>query len=228
MKKNTFKREIIVTEDGSHTLFIPELNEHYHSTHGAIQESMHIFIKSGLEYFDDKRDVNILEVGFGTGLNAFLTCVEAERRGVKINFSSVEKYPITIDEFEKFNYSDRFETKHKEYFKQIHLVTWGEFKEINVNFKLQKVEVDLLEFAPDSTYDLVYFDAFGPDVQPKMWTEDVFRQMYSCMNSGGVLVTYSAKGQVRRNMQSAGFTVERLPGPPGKREMLRAIKTISN
>ena len=143
---------------------------------------------------------------------------------MNINFTSVEKYPITVDEIKELNYSSEFGGDSSEYFQQIHSSQWGIVNQISERFKLKKLEVELLDFVPSDKYDLVYFDAFGPDIQPKLWTDSVFKQMYGCMNKGGVLVTYSAKGQVRRNMQSAGFKVERLPGPPGKREMLRATK----
>lgn len=225
--KKPLKRQLIITEDGSHTLHIPELNEHYHSIHGAIQESNHIFIKSGLDYFTNLEPINILEVGFGTGLNAFLTCIEAQKRGIKINYTSIEKYPLTAQEIEKLNYSDGFDEEYKIQFQQIHKAQWSAYKKINKNFRLCKIETDLINFTPDSKYNLIYFDAFGPDIQPKLWTENIFHQLYNCMNDNGVLVTYSAKGQVRRNMQVAGFTVERLPGPPGKREMLRALKQLT-
>lgn len=224
MSKHIFKRQIIKTDDGSHTLFIPELNEHYHSTHGAIQESVHIFIKTGLSCFTNNVDVDILEVGFGTGLNAYLTCIEADNRDLNINFTTVEKYPVTDDEIKQLNYASEFAGDRNDYFKHIHSVKWNVFSRISDNFKLKKVEVELLNFAPDNKFNLIYFDAFAPDIQPKLWTESVFEKMYRCMKIGGILVTYSAKGQVRRNMQSAGFKVERLPGPPGKREMLRATK----
>lgn len=222
--KKPLNRQLIITEDGSHTIHIPELNEHYHSIHGAIQESNHIFIKSGLEYFTNTKEINILEVGFGTGLNVFLTCVEAFTKNIQINYTTIEKYPLTIDEIENLNYADKFDEEQKKHFQQIQSAKWGAYKEINTNLKLKKINTDLINYTPDSKYNLVYFDAFGPDIQPKLWTESVFKKMYNCMSIGGVLVTYSAKGQVRRNMQSAGFTVERLPGPPGKREMLRASK----
>ena len=222
MSKQTFSRKLIVTEDGSHTLYIPELNEHYHSIHGAVQESNHIFIKAGFQCFSNISSINILEIGLGTGLNAFLTCVEAKNKNIAVNYTSIEKYPITIDEINELNYVQEVDVEEKEYFRKIHTVEWETFQEITVNFRLRKVKTDIREFTSERQFDLVYFDAFGPDIQPQLWTADVFKQMFSCMSKAAVLVTYSAKGQVRRNMQAAGFIVERIPGPPGKREMLRA------
>jgi len=221
---SVLKRKIIITEDGSHTLHIPELNEHYHSIHGAIQESTHIFIKTGLHAFASSQNISILEVGFGTGLNALLTYKEAQTAGQKIQYTGIEKYPLLPNEFRHLNYATEISPNFIEIFKQIHEVPWASHQAISPNFLLQKIKADLLNFETKNHYDLIYFDAFGPDIQPKLWTEAIFNKMFSLLNSNGKLVTYSAKGQVRRNMLASGFKVERLPGPPGKREMLRAIK----
>jgi tRNA U34 5-methylaminomethyl-2-thiouridine-forming methyltransferase MnmC len=224
MINKEYKREIIITEDGSSTLSIPEIDEHYHSIHGAIQESNHIFINSGFNYLKERRSINILEIGFGTGLNAFLTYIKATENNIAVNYTSIEKYPITNNEIEKLNYSDNIDTQMKDVFKQIHNVSWESFQNINNLFKIKKVKIDLLDYLFEDKYDLIYFDAFSPNIQPKLWSADIFSSIYTNTNAGGVLVTYSAKGQVRRNMQAAGFKVSRLPGPPGKREILRAVK----
>ena len=226
------KREFIITEDGSHTLFVPELNEHYHSIHGAIQESMHVFIQTGLNTFTDKKDISIFEVGFGTGLNALLTLREAISQQKNIKYTTIEKYPIRLEEIEILNYPNALGGELKNEFELLHNADWGSFSNIDLNknktgeatFNLKKVHLDLRNFAPENTFDLIYFDAFSPNVQPELWSEEVFNTMYQCLNVGGILVTYSAKGFVKRNLRSAGFLVKRLPGPLGKREMLRASK----
>jgi len=226
MKKNIhtiLKRKIITTEDGSHTLFIPELNENYHSIHGAEQESKHVFIEAGFKPFAKADKINILEIGFGTGLNTLLTFCESKKNNIEIFYTSIEKYPLTDKEVSKLNYGTKNE-KRKEIFTLLHKVEWESFVKISNNFNLKKIKTDLKDFIINNKFDLIYFDAFAPDIQSDLWSVTIFEKMYSCLNSGGCLTTYSAKGQVRRNMQEAGFTVERLPGPPGKREMLRALK----
>jgi len=230
MGKNRIKRKLTITDDGSHTLFVPELNEHYHSTHGAIQESAHVFINNGLNFvIDELRKKNredgcikILEVGFGTGLNALLTCQKATEVKQTVSFTSVEKYPITIDEINKLNFAKKLGNGYDACFKKMHNAKWGDYEEITPNFRLKKLETDLLDFKPDDLFHLIYFDAFSPNVQPKLWTESVFKQMHNCLLPNGILVTYSAKGLVKQNLRSAGFSVKRLPGPPGKWQMLRA------
>ncbi len=224
MTKPDFERKIITTTDGSNTLFVPGLNEHYHSIHGAIQESEHVFIKNGLQRFPDFSEISILEIGFGTGLNVLLTWLRAREYNMKIKITSIEKYPLIPEEFNKLNYSLKLGTEANKIFQKIHTSLWDEYVQIATGFQLKKQETDLLDFTTNETYNLVYFDAFAPDIQPKLWTAEVFLQMYNLLEPGGILVTYSAKGQVRRNMQTAGFEVKRVPGPPGKREMLKAIK----
>ncbi len=226
MDINAPKRKFVITNDGSHTLFVPGLNEHYHSTHGAIQESEHVFIKSGLNYIIDalrEKDkaidcIKILEVGFGTGLNAMLTYQQSK----KVSYTAIEKYPLTVAEIEKLNLSSKLGNGLDTVFKKMHNCNWGIYENIGLNFKIKKIKTDLLDFVSDEKYNIIYFDAFSPDVQPKLWTEKVFCQMYNCLNTGGILVTYSAKGLVKQNLRAAGFTVKRLPGPPGKRHMVRA------
>lgn len=214
--------EIILTEDGSHTLYVPELNEHYHSIHGAVQESGFIFIDNGFRY-STASPVRIFEAGFGTGLNALLTAVESSLTERKTFYTSFEKYPLPSHITGKLNYSSLFPGE-ADIFREIHSCPWNSPFDISDNFTLLKKEGDLTEMDPEGIYDLVYFDAFGPDKQPEMWTDEVFEKMAAITVSGGLLVTYSAKGSVQRSLKRAGFNVTLLPGPPGKRQITRAVK----
>ncbi|WP_299162186.1 tRNA (5-methylaminomethyl-2-thiouridine)(34)-methyltransferase MnmD [uncultured Tenacibaculum sp.] len=215
------KREIIITSDGSTTIHLPEWNEQYHSKHGAIQEAYHVFIKSGLALFH-KDEISVLEIGFGTGLNCFITFLESNKT---INYVGVEAYPVVKEEVSKLNYVTELNVEDRqEVFKEIHEISWEEKHEIAQDFYLTKRQQFFKDIEDIDTFDLIYFDAFGAEHQPDLWTEDIFKIMFKAIKKGGVLVTYSAKGSVRRAMQAVGFIVERLPGPPGKREMLRAKK----
>jgi tRNA U34 5-methylaminomethyl-2-thiouridine-forming methyltransferase MnmC len=215
--------EIILTEDGSHTLFVPELSEHYHSIHGAVQESQFIFINNGLKYIDSS-PVRIFEAGFGTGLNAFLTALESSAANRKIFYTSIEKYPLPSEITYRLNYSALFPGAEAGLFSKIHSCPWSTPVDINDTFTLTKIEGDLTKAVPEGPYDLVYFDAFGPDKQPEMWTDEVFEKISAITGTGGVFVTYSAKGSVQRSLKKAGFDVSLLPGPPGKRQIIRAVK----
>jgi len=218
------KPKIELTADGSHTLFIPELDEHYHSVNGAIQESTHVFINTGLKHCG-KDSVNILEIGFGTGLNAFLTLLNVKDTNKIIHYTGLELYPLSKSIIEKLNYSEKCSIQDKNLYSKIHDVDWNKEVEILPNFHLSKIECDFTQFdfpLLQTSFDLIYFDAFAPDKQPEMWTQEIFDSLYSITNPSGILVTYCAKGAVRRMMQQAGYKTERLPGPPGKREMLRA------
>lgn len=222
------KREIIITSDGSTTIHLPEWNEQYHSKHGAIQEAYHVFIKNGLESCVAS-EISILEIGFGTGLNAFITYLEAEKKSLSISYDGVEAYPVAIDEVKQLNYvSELNVAAYQDKFDQIHEIPWEERKEISENFTLIKRKQFFHEIKDTDQFDIVYFDAFGARVQPDLWTEEIFSIMFRVMKENGILVTYAAKGSVRRAMQAVGFQVERLPGPPGKREMLRAMKVASD
>lgn len=215
--------EIKITADGSCTLYREEIDETYHSTHGAIQESEHVFINAGLKRCT-KKEISILELGFGTGLNAYLTYIFTnENQNLKIFYTAIEKFPIDHELVMQLNY-----TKFKgndQIFNQLHLCEWGKALKISENFFIEKIKTDFTGYNHKKNYDLIYFDAFSPDKQPEMWTEDIFRELYLHSNSGAILTTYCAKGDVRRAMKAAGFNVERLSGPPGKREMLRATKS---
>jgi len=224
---------MLTTGDGSVTIHIPEWNEQYHSKHGAIAEAQHVFIKTGLHHFlsqkskDVKVPLAILEIGFGTGLNAFLTLLEAKNLSVKIEYTGVEAYPISVSEISKLNYASLL-GESIGIFKKLHESTWEIPSEISDNFQLTKKKKLFSEIKAVEAFHLIYFDAFGARVQPDLWTEVIFTIMYKALLPKGVLVTYAAKGSVRRAMQAVGFIVERLPGPPGKREMLRATKPGEN
>ncbi len=214
------------TNDGSHTFFVANLDEHYHSTNGAIEEALHVFIQTGLNQCTKKK-IKVFEVGFGTGLNAFLTFLEAEKRQLTIDYTSIELYPVATSLAKRLNFPQLTAPSQEHVFHKLHDSPWGERTEITSYFSLMKIECDLTsDISPDtfSEYDAIYFDAFGPDKQPEMWSRGIFEKMHNICAENGVLVTYSAKGSIRRLLQSIGFTVERLPGPPGKREMLRATK----
>ena len=222
------QRKIVKTADGSTTIQITEWNEQYHSMHGAVQEAQHVFLKTGLDHFISKstlEQINILEIGFGTALNAFLTCIATDEKGVVINYEGVEAFPVSAKEIAQLNYIELTgENKYEKAFAKMHAVAWGGFEEITTNFNLKKRQQTFETITDKDQYHLIYFDAFGARVQPELWEENIFKIMFTALKEGGVLVTYAAKGSVRRAMQSVGFLVERLPGPPGKREMLRATK----
>ena len=219
------KREIITTNDGSKTIHLPDWNESYHSKHGAVQEAQHVFIKSGLCEIS-KAEIGILEIGFGTGLNAMLTMNKAKETDQLIEYTGLEAYPVSIEELKDLQYDSLPEIEgNVDQFWQLHSSKWNDLFEITPTFSLLKTQAFLNEFNPTvNTYDLIYFDAFGPRVQPDMWTLEIFQKLYSSMENEGVFVTYCAKGQVRRDLIEAGFKVEKIPGPPGKREMLRGRK----
>lgn len=216
-------QRLILTSDGSHTIYVPELDEHYHSIHGALQESEYIFICSGYK-FSKATPLNILEAGFGTGLNAFITLLECEKEGRQVNYTSIEKYPLDNEMVEKLNYAVLKGEETGNYFRQIHSAEWNRPASITKNFNLLKIHDDLVSFKPEGQFDLIYFDAFGPDKQPDVWTREVFMKISSVTVRGGIFVTYSAKGEVKRNLKACGFDVTLLPGPPGKRQIIRAIK----
>ena len=219
----TLESELQLTADGSHTLFVPDMDEHYHSVNGAKTESMHIFIQAGLRQTSVKAP-NILEIGFGTGLNAFLTLLESEYLHKDIHFTSIELYPLPVEIIQKLNYPEVIAPDRAADYFSLHSASWNKKCRITDTFTLYKLEDDFTSYHFEGGYDVVYFDAFAPDKQPEMWSQKLFDSIYSAMNKGGILTTYCAKGVVRRMLQSAGFNVERLPGPPGKREILRATK----
>lgn len=218
------KREIIITSDGSSTIFIPEWNESYHSKNGAIQEAYHVFINAGFSLFQ-KESINILEIGFGTGLNAFITYLEAKKSNKNINYVGVEAYPVAQDEIKSLNYVEELHAKEEEsVFDKMHDSDWNIETKISSNFKLTKRKQLFQDINDVECFDLIYFDAFGFTLQPELWSEEIFQAMYNSLLKNGVLVTYACRGSIKRAMIKAGFKIEKLPGAPGKREMLRGIK----
>ena len=226
MKQNSAQAnsELLITGDGSHTLFVPAIDECYHSTHGAVQESRHIFIEAGLKQCS-RSEIRVLEIGYGTGLNAFLTMLEAERSGKAIRYTSLEKYPVAIEKALSLNFPEKLSPEKRACFEEMHTSSWNEEIQITPFFRLRKIETDFTRYVLEDNFDVVFFDAFSPEKQPEMWSPERFVQIYEHCNAGAILTTYCAKGIVRRAMQAAGFTVERLEGPPGKREILRSRKT---
>ena len=224
-KEENLEREIITTADGSKTIHIKDWDEQYHSKHGAIQEAYHVFIKHGLSLFSNQH-LSILEIGLGTCLNAFITLLESKKKKLSISYTGVEAYPVAQEEVRQLNYIDELKADaFKSHFTLMHESPWEEDISLTTNFILHKQQKNFENIEDENIFDLIYFDAFGARVQPELWTEAIFLTMYKALKEGGVLVTYSAKGSVRRAMQAVGFEVERLQGPPGKREMLRARKT---
>jgi tRNA U34 5-methylaminomethyl-2-thiouridine-forming methyltransferase MnmC len=219
--------QLVITGDGSHTLFLPELNEHYHSTYGALTESIQVFIKSGLSCFAGGSSVAIFETGFGTGLNALLAALDAARRGLQIRYSAIEKYPVEQEIIKQLNYPRLIkgsENEAERLFSAIHGAVWEEMTEIHPGFFLKKIQGDLCSFIPDSSFDLIFFDAFAPDKQPEMWTDGIMQRLVNSLDTGGIFTTYCVKGSVKRKLKECGLTLEKLPGPPGKREILRGSK----
>ena len=221
------------TADGSYTLYVPELDEHYHSVKGALTESQHIFIEMGLKH-SPVSEPHILEIGLGTGLNAFLTLLSAEETRRKVHYTGIERYPLAEETLKQLDYPHLIGKQHEEDYYAIHRAPWDTETAVSPWFTLHKIEGDFTRLFNQversrpavPRYDIIYFDAFAPEKQPEMWEQSLFDTLYKVLNDGGILTTYCAKGVVRRMLQTAGFTVERLPGPPGgKREILRATKS---
>lgn len=215
--------EIITTSDGSHTLRNTELNETYHSVHGAVRESTHVFIRSGLDFFrthNQRPFISVFEVGFGTGLNTLLTLQYALQNSVDVRYTTLETYPLSADVVAKLNYG----AEGRDEFDAIHNARWDEPISITPRFRLMKLNMSLHDVIAQEKYDVIFFDAFAASVQPDMWTINALNRVTSRLNENGVFVTYSAKGQLKRDLRELGLEVETLPGPPGKKEMVRAIK----
>ena len=213
------------TADGSYTLYVPELDEHYHSVKGALTESQHIFINMGLKH-SSVTSPHILEIGLGTGLNCVLTLIEAKESQRHVYYTGIERYPLNEEIIRKLNYPSIIGKECEEDYFAIHQAPWEEDVCLSPWFTLHKMEGDFTHYSFEQKYDIIYFDAFAPEKQPEMWEQSLFDNLYQVLNEGGILTTYCAKGVVRRMLQTAGFKVERLPGPPGgKREILRATKS---
>lgn len=201
--------KVITTSDGSHSLLNEELDETYHSRHGAVQESMHVFIKNGLEYFPGN-DVNIFEVGFGTGLNALLSAQSSKN----VNYTSIEAFPLEESVYSQLNYEPR----------DLLISLHANPKLETRNFKLNRLHTTLQLIQVEPVYDIIFFDAFAPSKQPEMWELPMIEKVCNALTRGGLFVTYCAKGQLKRDLKSLGMEVETLPGPPGKKEMVRGTK----
>lgn len=220
------KREIIITDDGSTTIRIPDWDENYHSTHGAIQEAKHVFIKNGLDLYQKQDSISILEIGFGTGLNAFITFLETLNKE-KVNYVGVEAYPISSEEIAQMNYVTELQAaQYQVVFDKMHSCDWESQQNITENFILTKRKQFFQDIEDKEQYDLIYFDAFGFPLQPELWSEVIFKKMFDALLPNGILVTYACRSSIKNAMLSVGFSIEKLPGAPGKREMLRAIKRI--
>ena len=227
MKNKTGSLEIRYTADGSCTLYSSEFDSTYHSHHGAIQESNHVFIQAGLDYWfqnnPDQNSCTIFEMGFGTGLNCFLTLEYARTNNLLVDFHTIEKFPVSIEEHRHLNFANLLPSLESE-IELLHQSPWKTSIEVP-NLKLYKSEDDFLTIVPKQKVDLIYYDAFGPGSQPELWSLEAMEKIASYCKTGTVLVTFCAQGQFKRNLKTVGFEVERLPGPPGKREMTRAVKT---
>jgi tRNA U34 5-methylaminomethyl-2-thiouridine-forming methyltransferase MnmC len=220
------KLELIVTSDGSHSLLNTALDETYHSRHGALQESLHVFIKQGLHFFEEKNHpdrVSILEIGFGTGLNALLTAQDVIHKSIQVHYTSLEAFPVEEDIWSRLNYADTDEAKLL--FEKLHQVRWSKPEMIQSNFILTKLHATLQQVdLTASSFDVIYYDAFAPNKQPEMWELPMLQKVVERLSSNGVFVTYCAKGQLKRDLKSLGLAVETLQGPPGKKEMIRATR----
>jgi tRNA U34 5-methylaminomethyl-2-thiouridine-forming methyltransferase MnmC len=220
------KREIVITGDGSTTIRIPDWNENYHSSHGAIQEAKHLFVTHGLDVFQNQDEISILEIGFGTGLNTFITFLETLTKD-KVNYVGVEAYPISAAEVAQMNYvSELKAAPYATNFEKMHASDWEHEIAITTQFNLTKRKQFFQDINDKNQYHLIYFDAFGYPLQPELWSEAIFVKMYEALLPGGVLVTYACRSVIKNAMLAAGFSIEKLPGAPGKREMLRATKVL--
>ncbi len=218
-------RIIIKTSDNSDTIFDQNLNEIFHSQKGALTESKHVFLDKGFNYVSESlNNFSIFEVGFGTGLNAVLTLIEADNKNIKIKYHSIESEKIDSDIWNNLNYKDFLSNEYYNQFKELHNLSWDIENMVSENFSLKKINDQLENYIFTDKYNLIYFDAFAPDKQPILWTYEIFSKIYDALENNGVLVTYSAKGEVKRNLKKVGFKLEKLDGPSGKREMIRAIK----
>lgn len=218
------QRKVISTDDGSKTIYLPHLDETYHSSNGAIQESLHIFINSGLRAVHQK-EISVFEMGFGTGLNTLLASIFGKENKVKINYTGIEAYPIDFETAIEMDYCSIVEKEHTSLFEQMHRVDWGKKIALSDYFTFEKIHAKIEDYsAIEAQYDLVFFDAFGPQAQEEVWALPILQKMYDLLKPNGFLITYCAKGQVKRNLKQVGFEIEPLAGPPGKREITRAWK----
>lgn len=214
---------LIKTDDGSQTIYSEQFNEHYHSTFGALSESVHVFIEAGLKHCK-LNEISIFEVGFGTGLNAILTYIESIKQNLKIKYTTIELFPVDINLIENINYNQFLTASQYHIFNKMHSAEWNTEVQLDNHFAFTKIKADLTSYIPTEKYDVIYFDAFAPDTQTEMWTFDIFERLFKATNPQGFLTTYSSKGIVKKNMRNAGFKITRLQGPKGKHHILRAEK----
>ncbi|MCC9044501.1 tRNA (5-methylaminomethyl-2-thiouridine)(34)-methyltransferase MnmD [Myroides sp. M-43] len=219
------KRKVITTSDGSTSIEMEEWGETYHSIHGAIQEARHVYIERGFDKIAAS-EIKVLEMGFGTGLNAFLTLVEARNKNKVVEYHSIEAFPVTEEESKALNFEALYDTPEDEQlFNQMHQCNWNTTYQITPIFKLHKIHSTFEEAVVNQEFfDVIYFDVFGYQFQPDLWSVEIFQKVYNALKSGGVLATYACRGPIKRAMKQVGFTTEKVPGPPGKREMLVAYK----
>lgn len=224
MQKN---REIILTSDGSKTIYFPDIDENYHSNHGALQESVHVYIQNGLANFSDLKEVSVFEMGFGTGLNALLSLIYAIENNQVVSYQTIEAFPISEKEIEELNYGALVSEEYQGYYKKLHQKDWDKSNKLVPNFDFRKHLNEIQNFNLGlKQFDCIFYDAFAPKIQPDLWMIDIFQKMYDSLNENGLLVTYCAQGQVKRDLKACGFTIENVPGPPGKREITLAWKFI--
>jgi tRNA U34 5-methylaminomethyl-2-thiouridine-forming methyltransferase MnmC len=223
--------KLFVTDDGSHSIFSEQFGVAYHSTHGAIQETQHIFIEAALRYFIQHRkfdSIKILDIGFGSGLNVFMTLLESINQGLNIDITTVEAYPLSILLAEQLNYPQQLKVEAFDtHFKQLHRLSWEDSHQLNNIFSFQKRLLNFKEIDYTNTFDIIYYDAFSPDSQPELWQSEMLERMFKALKNGGVMTTYCAKGAFKRALKSVGFQIESIPGPLGKREITRAIKNLT-
>lgn len=222
------EKKFLITEDGSHTIYIPELDETYHSTHGAITESNHVFIENGLHYLCERtesKNIKLFELGFGTGLNTLLSAIYAEEHHIHLQYESIEAFPLNSLETQQLNYPELINNPiSKEVFTVIHESAWNQWIDVSTNFQLKKVKNTITKYTAQESFDVCFFDAFAPSKQPEMWEAPILQKVSDLLVPNGIFVTYCARGQLKRDLKSIGFEVDSLPGPPGKFEMVRAIK----
>lgn len=221
-----YQTKIVATDDGSHSIKLVGMNEQYHSKYGAIQESQHVFIEYGLKQIAEfKNEISILEIGMGTGLNVLLTYIFGVESNCKVKYLALEPYPIQEDTWQQLNYTHQLKLPDlQNNFELLHSSEWDEQNTLSESFIFEKQQKSILDIRFDQKFDLVYFDAFNPDLEPFLWSESVFKKIYQSMSKDGLLTTYSTKGIVKRAMKSCGFSIKKQPGPKGKREILNAWK----
>lgn len=226
------QRNLIVTKDGSHSVAVPEWKASYHSLYGALRESLHVYIESGLKHWFNQHTTAsscvIFEMGFGTGLNALLSVIEATRLQRRLIYEAVEAFPLEDSITQQLNYCEALDAASwQPVFESLHLSDWNKPQEITDFFSFKKIHSSLADYTPAEPINIIFYDAFAPAAQPELWTKEVFENMLNMLAPDGILVTYCSKGDVRRALLAAGFSVEKIPGPPGKREMIRASKASS-